>query len=87
MILKRSIRDFQPLIHGLLRNYEGIFDQPVFVRERQLAYTTRKEPRQLAADLAQLEAFGIIKHVPQRNRPSSIFSGTASRRKNCISIR
>ncbi len=77
---KEALYDFeaehpglQPLIHGLLRNYEGIFDQPVFIRERQLAYATRKEPRQLAADLAQLEAFGIIEYDPPKEMPQLYF--------------
>jgi ATP-dependent DNA helicase RecQ len=63
----------QPVIHGLLRNYAGIFDQPVFIRERQLAYATRREPRQLAADLAQLEAFHIIEYRPPKEMPQLYF--------------
>lgn len=77
---KEALYDFEaehpglhPLIHGLLRNYEGIFDQPVFIRERQLAYTTRKEPRQLAADLAQLGTFGIIEYDPPKEMPQLYF--------------
>lgn len=77
---KETLYDFeaehpglQPLTHGLLRGYEGIFDQPVFIRERQLAYATRKEPHQLAADLAQLEAFGIIKYDPPKEMPQLYF--------------
>jgi ATP-dependent DNA helicase RecQ len=63
----------QPLIHSLLRGYEGIFDQPVFIRERQLAYATRKEPRQLAADLAELAAFRIIEYEPPKEMPQLYF--------------
>jgi ATP-dependent DNA helicase RecQ len=63
----------QPVIHGLLRNYAGIFDQPVFIRERQLAYATRREPHQLAADLAQLEAFHIIEYKPPKEMPQLYF--------------
>ena len=77
---KEALYDFeaehpglQPLIHGLLRSYEGIFDQPVFIRERQLAYATRKEPRQLAADLAQLAAFRIIEYDPPKEMPQLYF--------------
>jgi len=47
IIGKEALYDFekdhpslQPLIHALLRNYQGIFDQPVSVRERQLAYSS-----------------------------------------------
>jgi ATP-dependent DNA helicase RecQ len=72
--------DFRPLIHSLLRGYEGIFDQPVFIRNRQLSLATRKEQAQVSAELLQLQAFGIIdyqapKETPQlyflRNRPNA----------------
>ena len=65
--------DHQPLIHSLLRNYEGIFDQPVFIRERQLAYAARKEPRQLAEDLSRLVAFRIIEYEPPKEMPQLYF--------------
>jgi ATP-dependent DNA helicase RecQ len=63
----------QPLIHALLRNYEGIFDQPVPVRERQLAYHTRKEARALTEELAQLQAFRIIEYTPPKESPQLYF--------------
>ena len=63
----------QPLIHHLLRHYEGIFDQPVFVRERQLAYAARKEPKELAADLSRLAAFRIIDYRPPKELPQLYF--------------
>jgi ATP-dependent DNA helicase RecQ len=73
IIGKEALYDFekdhpslQPLIHALLRNYQGIFDQPVSVRERQLAYSSRKEPRQLTAELEQLQAFRIIEYTPSK---------------------
>lgn len=64
---------FRPLIHSLLRGYEGIFDQPVFVRERQLAFSTRKEPQQVTAELIQLQAFGIIDYHPSKETPQLYF--------------
>jgi ATP-dependent DNA helicase RecQ len=84
IIGKEALYDFekdhpslQPLIHALLRNYEGIFDQPVSVRERQLAYSSRSEPRQLTRSWHSCRR-SIIEYVPRRKSPrSSIFSGTA----------
>ncbi|HEV3413136.1 MAG TPA: ATP-dependent DNA helicase RecQ [Puia sp.] len=77
---KQALYDFeaehpglQPVIHGLLRGYEGIFDGPVFIRERQLAHATRREPPQLATDLAQLEAFRIIEYKPPKEMPQLYF--------------
>jgi ATP-dependent DNA helicase RecQ len=77
---KEALYDFekdhpglQPLIHTLLRSYEGIFDQPVSVRERQLTYSTRSAPGQVAADLAQLQAYNIIGYVPLKESPQLYF--------------
>ena len=65
--------ELQPLIHSLLRNYEGIFDQPVPLRERQLAYNTRLTPQKLAAELAQLQAFRILEYTPSKESPQLYF--------------
>ena len=63
----------QPLIHALLRGYEGVFDQPVFIRERQLAYAIRTTPHKLTAELAQLAAFRIIEYEPPKEMPQLYF--------------
>ena len=63
----------EPLIHALLRNYEGILDQPVTIREKQLAYLTHQDPAQVAAGLAQLQAFHIIDYTPVRDSPQLYF--------------
>jgi ATP-dependent DNA helicase RecQ len=63
----------EPLIHALLRNYEGILDQPVTIREKQLAYLTHQDPVQLAAGLAQLQAFHIVDYTPVRDSPQLYF--------------
>ncbi|WP_431212056.1 RecQ family zinc-binding domain-containing protein [Puia sp. P3] len=44
---ERDHPEFEPLIHALLRSYEGIFDQSVPIRERQLAWQLRISPAQL----------------------------------------
>jgi len=64
---------FEPLIHSLLRTYEGIFDRPVSIRERQLAFVTRKDPAQITAELLQLQAFGIIDYSPRKESPQLYF--------------
>jgi len=77
---KESLYDFEeahpelvPLIHALLRGYEGIFDQLVPVRERQLAWNAHKEPAQVTAELGRLQAFGIIEYLPARESPQIYF--------------
>jgi ATP-dependent DNA helicase RecQ len=63
----------QPLVHALLRGYEGILDQPVFIRERQLAHAIWANPHQLTTLLAQLAAFRIIKYEPPKDMPQLYF--------------
>jgi ATP-dependent DNA helicase RecQ len=77
---KENLYDFEkeepalvPLIHALLRGYEGIFDQPVSIRERQLAWNIHKDAAQVTADLARLQAFGIIEYTPAKESPQIYF--------------
>jgi ATP-dependent DNA helicase RecQ len=65
--------DLQPLIHMLLRTYEGIFDLPVAIRERQLAWQMHKEPAQVTAELSRLQAFGIIGYTAAKESPQIYF--------------
>ena len=65
--------ELETIIHALLRNYEGIFEQPVAIRERQLAWQAHKEPAQLAAGLAQLQAWGIVDYTPAKESPQLYF--------------
>lgn len=65
--------DVQSLIHALLRTYEGIFDQPVSIRERQLAYAVRATAQKVAEGLAQLAAFRIIEYRAAKETPQLYF--------------
>lgn len=77
---KEALYDFEkdhpslePLVHALLRTYEGIFDQPVAIREQQLGFITRRDPRQITAELIQLQAFHIIDYTPAKDTPQLYF--------------
>ena len=59
----------EPLIKLLLRSYEGIFDMPVAVYEKQLAGWLKKEPPEIKQWLAELNRFYIIKYEPQKENP------------------
>jgi ATP-dependent DNA helicase RecQ len=63
----------EPLIHTLLRTYEGILDQPVTIREKQLAYLTRQDPAQLSAGISQLQAFHLVEYTPAKDSPQLYF--------------
>ncbi len=73
---KQALYDFehdhpalQPLIHALLRNYEGVFDRPTSIREKQLAYLIGKDVPEVTKELAQLQAYHIIEYTPQKDTP------------------
>ncbi|HVS95144.1 MAG TPA: ATP-dependent DNA helicase RecQ [Puia sp.] len=63
----------ETVIHSLLRTHEGIMDMPVTVRDRQLAYLLRKEPAEVKAALAQLEAAHLIEYMPAKDSPQLYF--------------
>jgi ATP-dependent DNA helicase RecQ len=77
---KQALYDFEKdhptleyLIHALLRNYKGIFDQPMAIREKQLAFIARKDLEQIMKDLEQLRAYHIIGYDPPKDTPQLYF--------------
>ncbi|HMH24013.1 MAG TPA: ATP-dependent DNA helicase RecQ [Puia sp.] len=77
---KRSLYDFEKdhpplesLIHILLREYEGIFDQPTTVSEKNLSWLLRKPWEQIVAGLQELQAYRIIEYIPQKDVPQLYF--------------
>jgi ATP-dependent DNA helicase RecQ len=79
-IAKQALYDFehdhpalQPLIHALLRTYEGIFDRPTPIREKQLAYLTGKDVSLVDKELLQLQSYQLIDYTPQKDTPQLYF--------------
>jgi ATP-dependent DNA helicase RecQ len=72
-LFERSYPDFEPVIKGLLRSYEGIFDYPSPIYENQLAGFVKKEVAKLKSDLKKLQQFGIIEYHPQKDKPQIQF--------------
>lgn len=73
---KRQLEDFEneqpqmePLIKGLLRSYDGIFDFPTVIYESRLAKFIQKDTDQLFTELEQLKKFGIIEYSRQKDKP------------------
>jgi len=62
------------LIHALLRTYEGIFDRPAPIKEKQLAFLTGKDATQVTKELLQLQAFHVIEYTPQKDTPQLYFA-------------
>ena len=70
---ERSYPELEPVVKGLLRSYEGIFDYPSPIYENQLAGFIKKEAGAVRSDLKKLQQFGIIDYSPQKDKPQIRF--------------
>lgn len=61
--------ELDPMIKGLLRSYEGIFDSPATVYESQLAKFIKKDIEVVKKELKMLNDYSIIAYAPQKDRP------------------
>jgi len=61
--------ELEPMIKGLLRSYEGIFDFPSTVYESQLAKFLRKDIDTVKKELQQLNDYSMIVYTPQKDKP------------------
>ena len=62
-------RELEPVIKGLLRSYEGIFDFPCTIYEKLLAGFIKIPHEELLKKLQQLHSYGIIKYKPASEKP------------------
>lgn len=70
---EKSHPHLESLIKSLLRTYQGIFDNRVSVYEKLLARITRLTADQIKEQLLQLQSFGIIEYLPQKDTPQIHF--------------
>jgi len=63
----------EPLIKSLLRTYEGIFDQPVAIHEKTISRLLNISLSQTEEDLKRLHFEGIIRYIPQADKPQIYF--------------
>jgi len=73
---KNSLEDFEkinpifePLIKGLLRSYEGIFDFPSTIYETQLAKFIKVDVSTVKKQLVHLHQNRLIVYTPQKDKP------------------
>ncbi|MBX2932897.1 MAG: RecQ family ATP-dependent DNA helicase [Ferruginibacter sp.] len=59
----------EPIIKGLLRSYEGIFDYPAIVYESKLSKFLQIDITRLKKDLKKLNDYGIICYSAQKDKP------------------
>ncbi len=79
---KQALYDFEknnpklePVIKVLLRTYSGIFDQPVAIHEKTIAFLLRKDVDAVCNDLKALHHYHIIAYHPQKDNPQLYISG------------
>jgi ATP-dependent DNA helicase RecQ len=66
---ENSHPNLENVIKYLLRSYEGIFDNEVSINEKLIARLTALPAEELAGQLKELKAFGIINYHPQKETP------------------
>lgn len=70
---EESHPQLEPVMKCMLRNYEGIMDNPVSVYEKQIAWLTKKHVDDVKQDLFRLKSLGIIDYLPQKETPQIYF--------------
>lgn len=65
--------NFDPIIKTILRTYQGVFQQPVYVNEGRLAHFLKITPDQLRQRLISLQQQEIIEYLPQTESPRITF--------------
>jgi ATP-dependent DNA helicase RecQ len=64
---------FEPLIKTLLRSYGGLFENYVYVNEKDLAYRVKQSAATITEQLAYLDKQQILSYVPQSSLPRLVF--------------
>ena len=70
---EKSNPEFDAVIKGLLRSYEGIFDYPAIISETALANFIKTNEKELINNLKKLQAFRVIEYTPQKDKPQILF--------------
>jgi ATP-dependent DNA helicase RecQ len=64
---------YEPTIKTLLRSYGGLFEDYVFINEKELAYRIKTNATELVEQLKFLDKMGLLSYVPQSTLPKLIF--------------
>ncbi len=64
---------YEPVLKTLLRSYGGLFENYVFINEKDLAYRVKTNANELTEQLKFLDKQGLLSYVPQSNLPKMIF--------------
>jgi len=64
---------FEPLVKTLLRSYGGLFENYVFINEKDLAYRVKTSAAAITEYLTYLDKQEILSYVPQSSLPKLVF--------------
>lgn len=70
---EQSHPQYDDVIKGMLRSYDGIFDFPAIINEMQLAKFISLKKEELQKRLLELKGMGIIDYLPQKEKPQIYF--------------
>lgn len=70
---EKSHPQYEPVIKCLLRTYEGIYDNRVSISEKQIARLSGTREEVIRQQLQQLQAFGVIEYLTQKETPQIHF--------------
>src|SRR6185437_7321239 len=70
---EKSHPQYDSVVKGLLRSYDGIFDFPSIINETQLAKFIQISNKKLMQSFVELKALGMIDYVPQKEKPQIYF--------------
>lgn len=70
---EKTYPKLEPIIKALLRAYSGIFDNLVYINEKQIAKICRLPYDKVDESLAILNKLGIIEYLPQKETPQIYF--------------
>jgi len=71
--LEKTHPGYLEVVKGLLRSYDGIFNFPSFINERELSKFIGMNEKTLVKLLFELKALGIIDYIPQKEKPQIYF--------------
>ena len=67
--IENSDPELDAVLKSLLRNYEGVIDQPVNIFENAIAANVRIHPDELMERIKLLHTYNIVDYQPQKNKP------------------
>jgi ATP-dependent DNA helicase RecQ len=70
---EKTYPEYDDVIKGLLRSYEGVFDYPCSINESQFAKFISVKKEKLITLLHELSKKEIIEYTPQKEKPQIIF--------------